>query len=868
MNWTNIWNRVRGLPQDLDAELDDELAFHAEMKRRDFVQKGMTAAEAETAARRSLGNLTLSREQAREAWSFIWLADLWRDVQYGARTLRAQPGFTLAATLALSLGIGLNGILFTVYNAMALTPWAIRDAVNTVQISVQENGEKWRGFSWPEYKFLRENTRTMDSIVASDPGGFRIRYGDQSWNASSIAVSENFFDGIGTGFTAGRGFSPAAADPLHPAPEIILHFDTWQNRFGGSADTVGQWLEVNGQTLQIVGIATQGFSGPTATIPQLWIPAAWRDKLNPGMNTYTSPDSCCAQLFGHLRPEINRAQSQAEMQTLSTRFRESRERRAGRIQLSDPSLLANPGMGNQISRVFLLLSLASGLILVLACANVANLQLARAQTRRREIAVRLSLGAARGRILRQLLAESVLLASLAGLVTLALCHTVPNAIIVWMAPSEERLTLQFVADWRVAGFLIGASFAAGLLFGLAPALSAVRDAVSAGLREGGRTATGSHRLRTVFLVAQVAVCATVLGGSALLVRAMQQSRNIDPGFRWESRIVVSPNLTSNGLTDEQARDITGALGERLLQLPGVEAVAGSTLIPLGNSFSSTSIARPGTKEIVVTMISKVSHNYLRTLQIPIVAGRDFDRTDETRNDVVIINEALASQVLAGQDPLGKIIDAMGKRQVIGIARNSGIRELSTVPQLNFYVPSRGDRSTRLIVRHTGAATPLLTEIPKISRTLDDRILATAIPLEQNLNRARRAAQIAATLAGGMSILALVLACVGIYGVAAYHVAQRTREIGVRMALGARPEQIVGMVLRQNLGAVAVGGAAGLAGAFGFGQLLRTLLYGLSPADPWAILGAVTTLAGMALLASWPNARRAASIAPATALRHD
>jgi predicted permease len=708
----------------------------------------------------------------------------------------------------------------------------------------------------------------MDAIVASDNSGFRVRDGDRSWNAYSIAASENFFDGIGTGFAAGRGFSPAAGDPLHPAPEIVLHYDTWRNRFGGAPETIGQWLEVNGQSLQIVGVAAPGFSGPSGTAPQLWIPASWRDKLNPGMDAYSSVGSCCAQLFGHLRPDVSRAQAQAELHTLSTQFRNSEQRTPGRVQLSDPSLLANPGMDPRVSQVFLLLSLASGLILLLACANVANLQLARAQTRRREIAVRLSLGAARGRILRQLLAESVLLASLAGLVTLAMTNTVPNAIILWIAPSEERLSLQFVADWRVVAFLAGASFATGLLFGLAPALSVVRDAVSSGLREGGRTATGGRRLRALFLVAQVAVCATVLGCSALLLRAMQQARRIDPGFRWESVIVVAPNLLSSGTTDVQSAAITAALSERLLQLPGVDAVAGSTLIPLGNSFSSTSTTRPNTKESIVTFLSKVSYNYLRTLHIPMIAGRDFDPADEARNDVVILNEALANQLLPGQDPIGKTVAAMGTRQVIGVARNSSVRELSTSPELHFYVPSRGERSTRLLLRHTGPAAPLLSEIPKLARSFDSRILATAAPFEQNLTRARRAAQIAATIAAALSLLALVLACVGIYGVAAYHVAQRTREIGVRMALGARPEQIVGMVLSQNLKAVAIGGVVGLAGALGFGQLLRTLLYGLSPADPFAVATTIAILALMALLAAWPNARRAASIEPATALRHD
>jgi len=863
MNWANLWNRLRGMPRSLDTDLDDELAFHAEMKQRELEHQGMTAAEAERAARRSLGNLTLSREQSREAWHFVWLTDLWRDLQYGARTLRANPGFTVAATLALALGIGLNGILFTVYNAMALTPWAIRDAGNVAQITVEDVPGRWRGFSWPEYNYLREHTRSMDSIVAVDGAGFRIRFGDQSWNASTVIASDNFFQGAGTGFAAGRGFSPSAADPLNPAPEVVLHYDTWQNRFGGAPDTVGQWLEVNGQPLQVVGIAAEGFSGPTATVPQLWIPAPWRDKLNPGSDFYTSGDSCCAQLFGHLRPGATRAESQAELSTLSAQYRQSQQRKTGRLQLSHPTLLANPGMKFPVSQIFLLLSLASGLILALASANVANLQLARARTRRREIAVRLSLGAARGRILRQLFAESLLLASLAGLITLALCHTVPNAILAWMELSQERLTVQFAADWRVAGFLIAMSFLAALLFGLAPALSAVRDAAS-----GGRTTSGGGRLRTVFLVAQVAVCATVLGGSALLVRAMQQSRQIDPGFRWESAIVVSPNLTSNNLTDDQAREITNALRDRLLKLPGVEDIAGATLIPLGNSFSATDAAGPGGKNKVIAYFTKVSTNALRVLAIPIVAGRDFDRTDETRSDVVIVNEALAAQLLPGQDAIGKVIEAAGKRQIVGVARNNSIRELSPLPQMNFYVPSRGDRATNLIVRHTGAATPFLSEIPKISRTLDSRVLATAIPLEQNLRRARRSAEIAATLAGALSILALVLACVGIYGVAAYNVAQRTREIGVRVALGARPGEIVGMVLRQNLRGVAIGGAAGIAGALAFDQLLHSMLYGLSPTDPWAILSAVAILAGMALLAAWPNAQRAASVAPASALRHD
>ncbi|MBI2685744.1 MAG: ABC transporter permease [Acidobacteria bacterium] len=867
MNWMNLWNRLRGRPAGTDETIDEELAFHAAMRHRDFERQGLTSAEAALATRRSMGNLTRTREDAREAWSFVWLADLWRDVQYGARVLRAQPGFTAAATIALSLGIGLNGILFTVYNAMAFTPWAIRDAARAVQIYTEDTTGKWRGFSWPEYKYLRDHTRTLEAVAASDHAGLRVQLGDQMWNAYGIAASGNFFDALGTGFAAGRGFSPSAADAVSPAPEIVLQYDTWQGRFGGDAGIVGQWAEINGRQLQVVGVAAQGFSGPSGTVPHLWIPAAWRDKLNPGANFYTSVSSCCAQVLGYLRPGVGRDQAQAEINTLSGQFRRSENRAPGRQKLTDPSLLASPAMDRRVSQVFLLMSLSTGLILLLACANVANLQLARAQVRRREIAVRLSLGAARGRILRQLLAESILLASLAGTVTLFLTTTVPKAFVLWMVPSDEQIALHFDPDWRVGLFLVAASFATGLLFGLAPALAAVHDAAASGLRDGGRAATGG-RLRALFLVAQVAVCSTVLGGAALLVRAMQEAHHIDPGFRWQPAIVVSPNLFSTGATDAQSAELVSLLVERLRQLPGVESVATTTIVPLGNTFNSTSVPRPNTNDSTMSYVSKVSPNYLRAMRIPMAAGRDFERADESRNDIVILNEALASQLLPGQNPIGKIVDAMGKRQVVGVVRATSVRELSPLPENHFYLPTRGERGTRIVLTHSGPAAPFLSELPKIARALDPRILASAIPFEQNIDRARRAAQIAATVAVGLSLLALTLACVGIYGVAAYHVAQRTREFGVRAALGARPGQIIAMVLKQNLRSVAIGSLTGIAGAYGLGQLLRSLLYGLSPADPAAVIGTISILAVASILAAWPNARRASSIEPATALRHE
>ncbi|MEX2263636.1 MAG: ADOP family duplicated permease [Bryobacteraceae bacterium] len=877
MNWTRFFNRLKGRPAAHEEDLDAELAFHQNMKERDLLARGMTEGEARRSARRGMGNLTLAREEAYEAWTIRWLSDSIRDLRHAARTLTAQPGFTLATVLALVLGIAVNAILFNVYNALALAPWAIRDAKQTVQVFSERRAGQWIGFSWPHFRHLQANTQSLAGLAAFSGTGTLVSQGDASWGANAVAASENYFELIGTGFAAGRGFSGGTGNLHDPAPEIVLHYDTWMTRFGGDRGIVGAWLELSGRRLQVVGVAAAGFSGPTTNIPHMWIPGAWRDIFNPAQKILENPNSCCVSVIGRLKPGVSRAGAQAELNTLSTQFVASAKREKSRVLVTAPTFLANPSRFRPASAIFLAMGAASLLILLLACANVANLQLARATARRREIAVRLSLGASRGRILRQLVAEGLLLSGIAGAASVAISAWAPGGIVRMIAGPGESLTFRFANDVRVLAFILFATFVAAMLFGLAPALTAVRDGTAMGLREGGR-ATSTGRMRSILLAAQVALCAILLSGTALLVRALDRVRHLDTGFQYEKVIVMSPGLDASGVSDERARGLLVPLIERIGGLPGVESVARASVIPYGEGFG-VRVADRRTEAGVNAGFNEVSANFFETLRIPLLHGRSFTRGDEARMDTVIINEAAAQRLWPGESPLGKTLqilptlrierkDLMRPLEVIGVVRNFGGRGFGTEREPYICMASPGARRSRLLIRHSGEAGPLMMELPKHAREIDRRFLASAAPYSETIANALRSANLSAAIASVLGTLSLLLACVGIYGVAAYNVSQRTREVGVRMALGARPRAILAMVLKQNLRTVVVGAAVGIVGAISFGRLLTSLLYGVKPTDPLAMLVTIAILFGTSALATWGPARRASRVDPAITLRHE
>jgi len=476
--------------------------------------------------------------------------------------------------------------------------------------------------------------------------------------------------------------------------------------------------------------------------------------------------------------------------------------------------------------------------------------LARAMSRRREIAVRISLGAGRGRLLRQLVTESLLLAALASTASLALSIWLPDFVLRFVMPSEDRWGFSIQLDWRVVAATAGLTVLAALFSGLAPALSVLRE-----------TVRSSNRLRFVLLAIQVALCATLLSGSALLLRAVQAAKAVPAGFAFHDVARLRPNLNSSGANNLQSASVIGQLRERLGAIGGVSEVAHTNVVPLGDSFTGTRFPHPETKVERPVGFAHVSANFLRTLRIPILAGRDFEPADEGRKDVFIIDQALAREFWPGRNAVGQVL---GGRTVIGVAAEIHVQGLhSGEPQT--WVPSKGEAASELLIRHSG--TPL-GDLTRAALELDRRVFPAAEPYSLTVEKAREQAVTAAAVASAMSGLALSLACFGLYGVAAYMVGQRRKEIGIRLALGARPAEIVTLVLGQNARAVAAGGVIGVCGAAGLGQLLTGMLYGVKPADPPALCAALGVLGLTALAATWPPARRASRIDPSIALRHE
>jgi predicted permease len=871
MNWTRLINRLKGTPARHEEDLDDELAFHRTMKERALVSQGMSAAEARAATQRALGNLTLTREDARAQWSFTWISDLGRDLRYACRTLVAQPGFAIAGVLALVLGIGVNAILFNIYNALALTPWAVRDAGRVVKVLQEEHGGFWSGFSWPSYRYLRDHTQTFAGLTAFENTGCRATRHEESWAPVCIAADEDFFNILGTGFAVGRGFSPSNGNLKDPAPEVILHYQEWIRHFGGDRAAVGEWIELNGRRMQIVGVAAEGFSGPVPISPSLWVPAPWRDLFHPGTASIDNANNCCTRVIGRLKDGVEKNAALAELSTLSSQFNQAAKRETMPIQLTKLTLLSDPKSDHDSSPAFLAISVASFLILLLACANVANLQLARSVSRWREFSVRVSLGASRGRILRQLVVEALVLSAIAGLLTALVSSWAPNAIMQAVAAAtnaEGSLNFTFSNDYRVIVFVAAVSLLAALLFGLAPAWSASRNSVSLGLQQGGRsTATG--RVRKVLLATQVILCTILLSGATLLVRALDEARHADPGFAAEQMVVVNPNLDSSGVPEAQTAGVTGVLRERIRTLPGVTSVAHAVVVPLGRRNDSVTTELPATHQAISFNHNRVAANFFETMGIPMVAGRAFIEAEETRKDAVVVNETLAKRAWPNQNPLGK--ELFEGRLVVGVVRDFHIREIGPAIESGAFVPGQPSGDSQLLIRFAGLANAqsLATQSVKLARTIDPRLkMTSAEPYSLIIDRARQTTILVAAIAGVLSSLALVLACVGIYGVAAYSVSQRTREIGVRMALGAKPQSIAQMVLGENLRVVLVGAALGIAGAIAFGRLLTSLLFGVKPGDPTALFATMGILLATAGLAAWIPARRAASVDPAITLRHD
>jgi predicted permease len=912
-----------------DAEFASEIESHVQMHVEDNLRAGMSPDEARRNALIQLGGLTQVQENYRERRGLPVLETLAQDIQYGLRVLRKSPGFTAIAVLTLALGIGVNTAIFTAFDALILRPRPVKDPERLVSIFRTSPGESRGGVSYPDYIYFRDHSKSF-SELSLFAYGVAVTSSDLPAtgpeSSSSIAGAAGFqlpqlLEGsaqpVGCSFVSGNYLPTYGATPLlgrilvaeddqpNAPPVVMMSGNFWQRRFHSDPKVIGSVLHLNGMAFNVVGVTRLNYLAGLPSVPDLWAPVAAKLNLGFSAKDFTNRQVSAGFAGGRLRPGVPLSDAQAELNVLAAQFRASypdAERNRGVKVLSASNNLAviEPEMWGVVAAAMS----AVALLLLIACANVASLLLGRAVARRKEIAVRLALGAGRWRLLRQLLTESMLLALLAGAIGLPLGGWMLHGLVLQIASALPSfwgtIVLELTPDVRIFAYTFLVSCGAGIAFGLSPALQASK-AVNSALKEESSAfgqRVSSSRLRGLLIAGQMAACLVLLISSALLLRGSQRALQIDPGY--ESRHVVSLEMYDPAnLHYSQARllQLNRDIIQGVAGLPGVESVAQASRGPIGGTRWVPVVPEGATfpspdamgSEPPSAGYSYVTPNYFEALRIPIVRGRLFmPREAEGQAPVVVISEATARRFWPNEDAIGKRIKIGSEKgtmsfpgerdpfiassEVIGIAGDVRSLDLRKIDESYLYLPLAQSRqwTSMLLVRTANDPRPLLPAIGHEIRRLDANLPVIAAPLNTMVSMdpffvVSRIGGVLASIVGGLGLL---LACMGVYGMVSYSVAQRTREIGIRMALGARDIEVLGLVVREGFRPIVLGILAGVAISAAVSRLLAATLFGLSSMDAVSFTGVSLLLASIALLATWLPARRATRVDPVVALRYE
>ena len=807
------------------------------------------------------------------------------DVRYAVRSLLKNRGLTAAAVLSLGLGIGANTTMFAWVQAVLFRPIPVAADPGTIRIAAMENREgQSRSWSYPNYQDFRDRATQM-AVVAQDDQTLSIAVDDTAERAWGALVSGNYFEVMGVHAAAGRLFTPQ--DDVAPGghPVAVISYAYWQRRFSGDPAIVNKQVLINNVPITIVGVAPEGFIGSFLGVASsAWVPMAMQREMMGGDRMGQRGNGWMQSLV-RLEPGVSDDQAQAEatsiMAQLEQEFPQFNDGRRLRIV---QTWEAPFGAATVLTPVLGVLSVLVALVLVIACANVANLLLSRAVSRRREVAVRLSLGASRFRLIRQQLTESLLLAGLAGAAGAVMAYWTMDLLMAFVPPVDMPIDLGLRMDGMTLLFALAVSTVTGIVFGLVPALQASSPQTVHALKEEGRGASvgrATGHLRNTLVVSQVAVCLVLLVGAVLFLRSFIAAQAISPGFDPDRLVTASMDMFPSGYTGERHRDFQRRALEAVRSLPGVRSAAFGSRIPLGfGGNNSTSVAIDGyvprENEEVVINYSTVGAGYFETMAIPVRQGREYSEVDTAESPrVLVINEAMARRYWPQGNALGGRV-RMGPNawQVVGITADAKYNSINERPLPQLFIPmARSEVSTlRLFVRTIGDPSPMVAEVRNAIRTLDPALpIYDARTINEHMQVAVFAQRMAANLLGAMGVLALLLAAIGLYGVMAYAVSQRTQELGIRLALGASPRSLLNMIVWQGMRLTLVGLAIGLAlalGAFGSIGAVRTLLPGISPMDPITFVVVPLALALVAFLATWFPGRRAGRVDPMVALRVD
>ncbi len=863
-----------------ERELDEEIRAHLEMETERNVKDGMSPEDARRAAWRSFGSVALSKEDSRAMWGLGSLEILWQDLRYGLRMLLKNPGFTMIAVSTLGLGIGANTAIFTLLDKVLIRPLPVERPDQLVTF-VEDAGGAPAIFSYPLYAELRDRNEVLSGLAAYWQRPFSLSDGNQSERVTGQVVTGNYFDVLGVRPALGRFFLLEEDRTPGTHPVVVISHGLWRRRFGADPAVIGKTLSLNAYRYTVVGVAPSEFTGTTrGTANDVYVPIM----MHAQVSGCSLDNRNCGwlSLIGRLKPGVSRQQAQS---ALGTPVDDAAKTFPGKNadNIGDPTkvFLMDGSRGHtdrvkDLSTPLKLLMGVVGFVLLIACANVANLLLARASARRKEIAVRLAIGAGRWRIVRQLLTESAILAMLGGGAGLLVAYWFTGLLLRFQQQTNYvPRALDGSLDERTLGFTLGLSLVTGIVFGLAPALVTSKPDFVAALKEEtpgfGRVARRLS-LRNLLVVAQVALSLVVLIGAGLCVKSLRALQAIDPGFEPAKVVTASFDLGQNGYDEARGRQFIGRLSERVAALPGVEAVGFARIVAFSDVPWVGPLIIEGSRPQPVNT-NAISPNYFQTLGASLAQGREFTARDTAdAPPVAIVNEAAAHRYWPGQEVVGKrIIRGRQFAEVVGVVRNSKEKGLTADPRPALYVPLLQNYFPQLTL-HVRTATPSQALLAAVRREV--QALDTTLPvynlqtLAQQKDGSLYTERLAATLLTLFGLLALSLAAVGIYGVLSYAVTERTREMGIRLALGANPRDLLRLIVGQGLTLTLIGLVIGVGAAFALTRLISKLLYGVSATDPLTFIVIPMLLAGVALLACWLPARRATRVDPLVALRYE
>ena len=880
-------------PGRAEPDLARELTSHLTLLEDDFRRRGMSPEEARLAATRAFNGVEQTKELHRDARSFRWLDDARRDLRHAGRLLRRDRLFTATAALSLALGISANTTIFTVANALLFQPPAgVVEPDRLVDIGTSGLRGGFGPSSYPNYLDIRERTTSLDGVYAYSRfpqamslGGVGTDVGTESVFGSVVTI--NYFTVLGAIPAAGRLFGRADSDHPGASPVVVLSHRFWTRHFNTDPTLLGRAVMLNGHPFTVVGVASEGFHGTGVRAVDVWVPMNMAAAVTAqAAATLTDRAAHWLLIGGRLKPDLSVSQAAAEMdvigRTLERAYPEQNRGTGLRLMASSPV----PGNGGPMVAFLALLIVIVSLVLIVACANVAGVLLARGAARRQEMALRLAIGAGRARLVRQLLTETVLLFVLGGTVGLLLARGMVSVLVSLLPTLPFPVDLSLTLDGRVIAYTVGLSLLAALLSGLAPALQASKADVLSGLRNDPGLA-GRLRLRHAFVIGQVALSIVLIISAGLFLRALQRAASIDPGFDPRSVELASLDLAQAGYTKTTGPLFARELVDRVRELSDVQSVTVATSVPGGFEVRREALAVPGVQppngRFFTVDWNVVEPGFFATLRTPISAGRDFTPDDRAGTQpVVVVSESAARQFWPGQDAVGKYLsqpthgpqgptNPMQPLLVIGVARDVQSSSLvDGVARASAYVPLQQQYVSSLtIVARTTSGRRITDQLRALLASMNPNVpIMTSQTLEDSIALGLAPQRVVASVAGGLGIVALLLAAIGVYGVTAYAVARRTREIGIRIALGARRTDVVRMVLQEGLSLTLIGAGVGLTLAGATSHVLAAFLFGIPPIDPVTFTGTTLLFVAIGVAACYVPIRRATRIDAMEALRYE